>query len=262
MSSEPRHLSTAPLQDEEFFVGYLPRAPRGIRARTRWMVGLMVLLATLAAAISARAFRSPGDGAWSDEVGEFTGQITEHPCAALRVVAEGGVQVHILVQTGKFGAAERVRGLDGRTVRIRGTLLSRDGRRVIEIGDGPGDLAEVPAPTPPAVKREDLGRVSLAGEIIDPKCFIGAMKPGDGPAHRACAVRCIEGGIPPMLAVPGANPADGFSYYLLVDRDASPINRRVLPFVAEPVQVSGQAVLMDDLPVLYVDNDPAAIRRR
>ena len=38
--------------------------------------------------------------------------------------------------------------------------------------------------------------VTLKGEIIDPKCYLGAMKPGGGKTHKACAMRCIAGGIP------------------------------------------------------------------
>jgi hypothetical protein len=45
----------------------------------------------------------------------------------------------------------------------------------------------------------DSGRVTLRGEIIDPKCYIGAMKPGGGKTHKACAQLCLSGGIPPML---------------------------------------------------------------
>ena len=33
-------------------------------------------------------------------------------------------------------------------------------------------------------------------------CFLGVMKPGRSKPHRACAVRCISGGIPPFK-VPG-----------------------------------------------------------
>ena len=46
-----------------------------------------------------------------------------------------------------------------------------------------------------------IGEVTLVGEVVDPKCWLGDMKPGDGKAHAACARLCMEGGIPPMLRV-------------------------------------------------------------
>ena len=39
----------------------------------------------------------------------------------------------------------------------------------------------------------------VEGEIVDSKCHLGVMKPGEGPTHRDCAVRCLLGRIPPMF---------------------------------------------------------------
>ncbi len=44
----------------------------------------------------------------------------------------------------------------------------------------------------------DLGAVTLTGEIVDTKCHLGVMNPGEGKVHRDCAVRCISGGAPPV----------------------------------------------------------------
>ena len=44
-----------------------------------------------------------------------------------------------------------------------------------------------------------LGPVVVQGEIVDSKCHLGVMKPGEGPAHRDCAVRCLLGRVPPMF---------------------------------------------------------------
>ena len=43
--------------------------------------------------------------------------------------------------------------------------------------------------------------MDVKGEIVDPKCFFGVMKPGEGKPHKDCAIRCILGGIPPVLKV-------------------------------------------------------------
>jgi hypothetical protein len=46
-----------------------------------------------------------------------------------------------------------------------------------------------------------LGTQTLIGEIVDSKCYLGVMNPGALIPHRACAIRCISGGIPPVLLV-------------------------------------------------------------
>ena len=43
----------------------------------------------------------------------------------------------------------------------------------------------------------------LTGELVDTKCWLGVMRPSSGKVHRACAVRCLAGGVPPGLAVRG-----------------------------------------------------------
>src|SRR6266513_1903853 len=82
-----------------------------------------------------------------------------------------------------------------------------------------------------------LGQQTLVGEIVDSKCYLGVMNPGQLTTHRACAIRCISGGIPPVLLV---RQKDGPAIYLLlVSADGKPVNRQVLNMVAEPVEITG-----------------------
>jgi hypothetical protein len=69
----------------------------------------------------------------------------------------------------------------------------------------------IPAEWLPKVK--DLGLIKINGEIIDPKCYFGVMKPGKGKPQCDCAIRCILGGITPMLVV--KNEQGDANYYLL-----------------------------------------------
>jgi len=85
--------------------------------------------------------------------------------------------------------------------------------------------------------------VTLRGEITDPKCFAGAMKPGDGKTHKACAALCLRGGIPPafrttgrdgelvsyVLVGPGVEPLEGESLEPLVERVGEPVALRGRP---------------------------------
>ena len=96
---------------------------------------------------------------------------------------------------------------------------------------------------------EELGTVTLVGEIVDAKCWLGVMKPGRGKPHRACAARCISGGIPPLLMV---RKEDGGTLpVLLVGENGEPLNQAVLPYVAEPVEVTGRAERRGGRIVLY-----------
>jgi hypothetical protein len=56
------------------------------------------------------------------------------------------------------------------------------------------------------VSTEDLGAFTLVGEIVDSKCYLGIMNPGETNPHRECAALCIGGGIPPLII---AHDADG-----------------------------------------------------
>ena len=92
---------------------------------------------------------------------------------------------------------------------------------------------------------------------MDSKCYLGVMNPGQLTTHRGCAIRCISGGIPPVLLVRQTNgPA---LYFLLVSRDGKPMNKQVLNMVAEPVQITGEVERQGEL--LIVRADPATYRR-
>jgi len=99
--------------------------------------------------------------------------------------------------------------------------------------------------------------VTLTGEIVDTKCHFGVMQPGSGKVHRACAARCIAGGIPPGLLV---RDADGsIRTVLLAGADGRELHGEVLPYVAEPVRIRGTLVHSAGLLVLRAD--PSDITR-
>jgi len=100
-----------------------------------------------------------------------------------------------------------------------------------------------------------LGEVTLRGEIVDYKCYLGAMKPGDGMTHRACATLCIQGGIPPALVV---STRTGDRYYLLTDEAGGRANEMVLGHVGVPVRVRGE--LSERGGIEYLAIGPDSIR--
>ena len=108
----------------------------------------------------------------------------------------------------------------------------------------------MPATQPKQAVSVPLGEVMLQGEITDPKCFLGVMKPGDGRPHRSCAIRCIAGGIPPLLYV---NDRRGSrNGYLLTGPNGERINNQLLAYVGKGVQLRGRLEQMDNWLILRV----------
>jgi hypothetical protein len=268
---------------DELYVGYLPQAPPGIARfvrRTVWLlaallVGAAVLLVVLQAPFDPGVFEfgSPRT---------LVGRIVEEPYPAL--VLDAPVLVldaptpHsrlLLVDPGKHGADDRVEGLDGATVQVAGTLAARPDLAVLELSPleirvlehGAVQIAEDPPPRPTADGTSDGtttiagasaplaattgARVTLRGEIVDSKCFAGVMKPGRDRVHRACATRCIAGGIPPAFVAPTAG--GGVDVYVLVDAEGAAVGERILPWVGEPIALEGVTETRDDLTFLRAD---------
>jgi hypothetical protein len=169
-----------------------------------------------------------------------------------------GPTARLLVYPNKFGFDPAVaRRFDQQRVSLRATALYRDGQSMLEVTPG-SIVANEPTDLRPTLpKTIELGEHLLQGEIVDSKCFLGAMNPGVLKPHRACAIRCISGGVPPVLLV--RDPAGSPVYYLLVGAGNEPINRDVLDFVAEPVEIRGRVQQRGEQLVLRAS--PGSIRR-
>jgi hypothetical protein len=154
------------------------------------------------------------------------------------------------VSPGKHGASAIVRGLDGRQLRLRGSLIYHAGDTIIELAPGSLPVAEGAAHHYDFAQTEPV-EVTLTGEIGDSKCYFGVMNPGRGKVHRDCAVRCISGGIPPVFI---ARDAQGEARVLiLTGADGRQLNRDVLDFVAEPITVTGELVRSGEMVILRAE---------
>ena len=132
--------------------------------------------------------------------------------------------------------------------------LMEQGSRAIEVLDRPESVGSTGGAA--AGWTVSLGpTITIEGEIVDPKCYLGAMRPGVGEVHRACARVCISGGIPPGLIAPA--PAGGERFFLLLDEQGHPPGDAVLAFVGRPVRMTGRVERWNDLDVLRID--PATI---
>ena len=77
-----------------------------------------------------------------------------------------------------------------RDVTLKGTLIYRRNQTMIETKPEwihANEKTSAPAAVPQAIA---LGRQTLTGEIVDSKCFMGVMNPGQLAPHRACDALC------------------------------------------------------------------------
>jgi hypothetical protein len=234
---------------DEFFVGYLA-PPRVTGRRMRVIAVALVVFASLVAVVLALA-TGPFDHTSFEfaTLRDWQGTIEAAPVPVL--IVEGAHRLP-LVAPGTHGAGPAVAPFDGMTVALRAKRIVRDGTTMLEIEPGSirseGDShrnSDARAPIP-----SDAPTATFTGEIVDSKCFLGAMNPGRLEVHRACAMRCIAGGIPPMLFTHDAGGRE--LRVLLVGSEGEPINDRVLPYVATPVSIEGRLVRYNDLDYLYV----------
>jgi hypothetical protein len=216
----------------EFYVGYLARAPERLgRHVFRIVIALGCLALLLALLLAFHQHPFAASTFEYRQYHDYDGAIVESPYPIL----VNRQARYLLVAPGKHGASELVTGLNLGNVELRGSLIRRGDDKMLEIV--PGSIRT----TSGQVKldeRVSLGHVSLTGEIVDSKCYLGVMNPGNGKVHRDCAVRCISGGIPPALIV--KDMAGTVRTILLTASDGGALSPEVLDMVAEPVQITGQ----------------------
>jgi len=251
--------------NDEFYIGWEKKAAPGIGKTVRRAVMALVVLALAAPIVFALSQRMIGESVfeWGTHK-SFGGVFRATPYPHLIVPRPGQVDgqpefsTYYLVNEWKFGLpADAVSAFDGKPVKIKGTLIYRGSQTMIETKP---EWIEAGGTTPtvslPATV--SLGKQTLVGEIVDSKCFLGVMNPGQLTPHRACAIRCISGGVPPVLLVRQQDaPA---IYFLLVSAEGKPVNQQVLELVAEPVEITGEVERQGDLLILRAD--PATYRRR
>jgi hypothetical protein len=251
--------------NDEFYIGWEDKAAPGISKTVRKAILGLLILALLVSVVLAILQRTIGVSVfeWGTEK-KFSGILQLQPYPHLLVPRPGatgeqpGFSTYYLVAPFKFGLdRKKLSAFDGKTVSLQGTLIYRGNQTMVEALPDSIKAADKQLTLLHGVDPAGLGRQTLTGEIVDSKCFLGAMNPGQLMPHRACAIRCISGGIPPVLLVRQKNgPA---IYLLLVSAAGKPVNKQVLDMVAEPVQITGDVERQGDLLILRAD--PATYRR-
>lgn len=231
---------------DNFYVGYQPKASQETHQFIRpLLIGLITLV--IATAIVLTLFQNPfADSKFEyQNFRAYEGELIEWPYPSL-LTRDGPF---LLVAPGKHGAPALVKGLEGHAVTFDGELIQRGDQRMLEVRpESVKTLGTIRRNTRTPV---DLGQVTLTGEIVDTKCYLGVMNPGNGKVHRDCAARCISGGAPPALLVRDA--VGQTRILLLVGPDVRQIGHEILDFVAEPVRVTGRLQWLNSTLILRAD---------
>lgn len=254
-------------ESDAFYIGWMPNAPDNFARHVKKVVLVLIILVVTIGVVLALSQKKFDTGNFEfGTLTEIKGIYSKTPVPNLKII--GGKDIwgnpnYItapLVGYGKHGAdgiiasleAANETSLDKKEITVKGTLLYNDGKLIVQIAAQDKPLVRIgplvtSADILPHIK--DLGTQKVKGEIIDPKCYFGVMKPGLGKPHRDCAIRCILGGIPPLLRI--QNDKGAVNYYLIVGPNGEKMNSAVQDFVAEPVELEGRLVQHDDWIVMY-----------
>lgn len=243
----------------EFYVGYLPKAPSGVAQRIRRVIVALFLAGAVVAIGFASIQKTFAPAVFEfGKIRTFEGVIELNPFPSLLMSASqsqgSGPSRYLLVAAGKHGADEQIAAYAEKTVRLRGTLIHRENQMMIELVRG--SILTLAEAHQPESARKDLGVFELTGEIVDSKCYLGVMNPGSAKVHRDCAVRCLSGGIPPMFATNDFRGAPAI--LLLTGRNHKSLPKDViLDLVARPVRVQGTVSQISQ--TLFFESEPSAI---
>ena len=276
----------------DFFIGYnWPPSTATSRVLKRAALGLSIGAAGLAGALAAGHRTLEGGNFEFGHVAEHAGVVVEQPVPMLRP-DDGHEPWPLLVAVGKHGADGLVRGLEGQGVAVQATRISRGDREMLEVAEvlRPGlksrphtaDPGRHPTPllTEPTSLLTDVRvglqsvrvglqsvraglqsgppetAMTLTGEIVDSKCFLGVMVPGEGTTHRGCAALCLRGGIPAALHV--KRPDGAASLYLIAGSSAT--RDQAIAWAGETVEMTGVVTQQGGWQVLTTE--PGGWRRR
>lgn len=241
--------------DDGFFVGYLPKMPAAYAAVSRRFVVVAGLAALAALGLAAVSQNRIDKGTYEFGVlRPFEGLLYNEPIPMLRTMdpKTGTVTNYVLVGATKAGVPGDVSAHSGKKVKFEGSLIQRGAQVMIELS-APGTFTVLGEPSAAETRSgaETLGRMTLRGEVVDTKCWFGAMRPALGKVHRGCAIRCLSGGVPPGLRV--LDGAGHETTFLLAGRPGEPLDLDV-QLAGLQVEVTGEVELQANTPFVRVES--------
>lgn len=251
--------------DTPFFIGW------ATPDRRLWpfLLAVAVLAFVASFSIAYVVAATQDDGGAGARMGrvDVLGVLQSQPYPILHVLEsdqfDTGATV-LLMGQGKNGAQGRADPLDGQLVRVSGTRLNRGDLDGIILRGGQNGVmlaedAMVAAGVETMPVAEDLGRWRLTGEICDGNCLAGAMRPGTGLAHRACANLCILGGLPPVFVA--TDTVGGSEFFLVASADGTPMSDAMLDFTALLIEAEGRVERHGAMNVFFIDETTVELAR-
>jgi hypothetical protein len=239
------------MRDDEFYIGYEVGVPGGIaHILRRAVVGVIAVLLGAASVATMAQRPLPAATFAYGRPQTVAGWLTLAPTPTLQVTEGASTTRYWLVGRGTFGADGELSGHTDGWVSLDGTEIAREHWRMLEIVPGTVRRAASDA-LPPATAPTSGVPFAGRGEIVDSKCFLGVMNPGQGAAHRDCAVRCLSGGVPLMLSYRDAH--GGSHLALLLSTHATVPGDEWRGLAGTSVEVSGELLVSGDEEVLVVE---------
>lgn len=250
----------APRGDGPFFVGYMAM-PRPLAIFCGVASVVMVGLLIGAGIAIGTVQHDPGDAGFMGR-DTATGWMVLDPYPVLHVPPSEEYpdgRAIIFSGNGKIGIRSHAAKLEGLPAEVTGARLLRPGAglEMLQAGGNnikPAEASALADFAPP--ERVSVGTLTLKGEIVDSKCYLGAMRPGQGKTHMACANLCIIGDVPPVLVV--HRPDGPPDYLLLAGPDGKAVPSEVLDATSIMVEVTGEVFRQGLMIIMAVD--PASIR--
>lgn len=217
----------------------------------RFVLGAGAMLVVGAAGLGSvlgRLQNAPGDGVWNQgAVRTWTGKLVATPYPMLRTLDLGGSPRSAFLATSGKTAVRLPADLVGQNVILTASLIQRGDHAMLAVADGRNWISPLAKSTVASLDlgpEEDLGPAGLVGEILDAKCWFGAMRPGFGKTHKACATLCARGGLPLAFCADGCGDGEA---PVFLDERGRPHTRTILPYVADRVFVIGRRVRVADM---------------
>lgn len=253
---------------DEFFVGWSGKPPKSYASKGKQFFFGCLILCLLIGVLFVTNQEKYIDSEYEYGIlQERTGHLVENPVWGLRVEEEGKIVTIPIVGFGKMGPYPTLTKMmethdlkEGTRVTLRGMLTHYQEKYLMELTEGENSLVAVGELTMLAKKIEMKGQKTLEGEIVDPKCFFGVMNPAFKAVHRSCAIRCISGGMPPLLAI--RENGAFVDYYFIHGEGMKSITNEILPYIGIPVKVSGQVFRYDDWNSIVIDPADLQIAHR
>lgn len=235
---------------KEFYIGYRNDNHPIFKKTFKWVILLLCLLIIAIAffvSFSQKYFSNS-----SFELNEDTtlnGIYHAQPYPMLQVQLDNNIYQNILLLGyGKFGAERQLNESaeqslhNGITLSVTGNLIYYNGKTLLQVH--PNKNIKISNRSGTAIPTLNYSHTSnLIGEIIDPKCYFGVMKPGKGKIHKSCAIRCISGGIPPVFLTIDSNGKE--DYYLITDQQGQPLKESLIPLIGKKIKLSGSVLNLD-----------------